>query len=583
MQAKEDFVHEMVRWGGPDCFRAGTTVLDVGCGIGGSSRILARDYGCEVTGVTISPSQIKRARELTPPGLPVRFLVDDAMALSFPDASFDVVWSVEAGPHMPDKAVFARELMRVLKPGGLLVLADWNQRDDRTVPLGFWERPVMRQLLDQWSHPAFSSIEGFSELLEATGLVDGQRGDGRLDQGDAALLDGVDMAGRPSTRRALCASGCRGFIKSLREVPTFLLMRLAFGKGLCRYGMFRARRAAVSAAGRRLVQPEAPAHPAREQVGGQDCMADAQVRRALGIKQFFGLSRMTHSVLDVAHPAVGGALAAVLLGGPPSARTDHHGARCRLRGLHLGLRAQRRHRREGGPREDGEVPVRPRNLRSRLHGAASSPGPGQPELRGGDRLGGFWGLLSLVLAFLLRPACAALLLGAFILETAYCKLLRVTHWKGLLSGLMVGVGGLAGVWAVTPAPRARHGHRVLRLGLRLGNRRQEHSQRLERPRGGPAPRHQDRPRALRPEGGLVDLLRFRLRRGRPQPALSPRGSACRTSVLYLPAPRPRRRAASRADLALAPPPDADEALRFFNMACFYPLAVFGWLAVAILV
>ena len=64
-----------------------------------------------------------------------------------------------------------------------------------------------------------------------------------------------------------------------------------------------------------------------------------------------------------------------------------------------------------------------------------------------------WGLLSLVLAFLLRPICAGLLVGAVILETAYCKLLRVTHWKGLLSGLMVGVGGLAGVWAVTPSPR----------------------------------------------------------------------------------------------------------------------------------
>src|SRR5208337_3754681 len=94
-----------------------------------------------------------------------------------------------------------------------------------------------------------------------------------------------------------------------------------------------------------------------------------------------------------------------------------------------------------------------------------------------------WGLLSLVLAFLLRPICAGLMAGAFILETAYCKLLRVSHWKGLLSGLMVGVGGLAGVWAVNAAPSV----------LRLGNRRQEHSQRLERSRGGPSPRHQDRP------------------------------------------------------------------------------------------
>jgi MPBQ/MSBQ methyltransferase len=157
IQAKHDFVHEMVRWGGLDRLPPGTTVLDVGCGIGGSCRILARDYGFVVTGITISPQQVQRAQELTPPDLPVRFQVADALNLPFPDASFDVVWSIEAGPHMPDKARYASEMLRVLKPGGILVVADWNQRDDRQKPLNFWERLVMRQLLDQWSHPAFSS------------------------------------------------------------------------------------------------------------------------------------------------------------------------------------------------------------------------------------------------------------------------------------------------------------------------------------------------------------------------------------------------------------------------------------------
>ncbi|MEL7521390.1 MAG: methyltransferase domain-containing protein, partial [Cyanobacteria bacterium J06553_1] len=172
-QAKFDFVHEMVKWGGIDKCPPGTTLLDVGCGIGGSSRVLAKDYGFDVTAVTISPGQVARATQLTPEGVSAKFLVDDAMALSFPDESFDVVWSLEAGPHMPDKAVFARELLRVLKPGGRLVVGDWNQRDDRQQPLNFWEKPVMKQLLDQWSHPEFSSIEGFSELLEATGMVQG--------------------------------------------------------------------------------------------------------------------------------------------------------------------------------------------------------------------------------------------------------------------------------------------------------------------------------------------------------------------------------------------------------------------------
>jgi MPBQ/MSBQ methyltransferase len=242
LEAKADFVREMARWGGLDQLPPGTTVLDVGCGIGGSSRLLAREYGFSVTGVTISPQQVRRAQELTPEDLAAKFLVNDAMSLSFPDASFDVVWSIETGPHIPDKKAFANELLRVLKPGGILVVADWNQRDDREKPLNFWEKPVMRQLLDQWSHPAFSSIESFSELLVSTGLVEGQvRTD---DWTEPTLPSWIDSIWQGVVRpQGWMRYGLTGFMKSVREVPTMLLMRLAFGAGLCRFGMFRAVRA----------------------------------------------------------------------------------------------------------------------------------------------------------------------------------------------------------------------------------------------------------------------------------------------------------------------------------------------------
>jgi len=213
----------------------------VGCGIGGSSRILARDYGFSVTGVTLSPQQVRRATELTPEGVDAKFMVNDALNMSFPDNSFDVVWSIEAGPHMPDKARYGAEMLRVLKPGGILVVADWNQRDDRRKPLNFWERPVMRQLLDQWSHPSFSSIEGFSEQLEETGLVAGEVV--TTDWTQETLPSWLDSIWQGIVRpKGLVKFGFSGFVKSLREVPTMLLMRLAFGAGLCRFGMFRARK-----------------------------------------------------------------------------------------------------------------------------------------------------------------------------------------------------------------------------------------------------------------------------------------------------------------------------------------------------
>ncbi len=242
LQAKADFVHEMVRWGGLDKLPKGTKVLDVGCGIGGSSRILAKEYGFDVTGITISPQQVQRATELTPDGVTAQFKVDDAMNISFADGSFDVVWCIEAGPHMPDKAVFAKELIRVVKPNGQLVVADWNQRDDRNKPLNFWEKPVMKQLLEQWSHPKFASIEEFAELLEATGLV---KDDGvtTADWSKETLPSWLDSIWQGIAKpKGLIMFGVSGFIKSLREVPTLLLMRLAFGTGLCRFGMFKATR-----------------------------------------------------------------------------------------------------------------------------------------------------------------------------------------------------------------------------------------------------------------------------------------------------------------------------------------------------
>lgn len=247
LKAKSDFVHEMVRWGKLERLPRGTTLLDVGCGIGGSSRILARDYGFSVTGITISPQQVERARQLTPEGLDAQFFVDDAMALSYEDASFDVVWSIEAGPHMPNKDVFARELLRVLKPGGILVVADWNQRDVRKAPFNPWERLVMSQLLDQWSHPEFSSIEGFSERLAATGLVAGDVV--TADWTQETLPSWLDTIWQGMIRpRGWMQYGISGFLKSVREVPTILLMRLAFGVGICRFGMFRAVRAASKSA-----------------------------------------------------------------------------------------------------------------------------------------------------------------------------------------------------------------------------------------------------------------------------------------------------------------------------------------------
>jgi MPBQ/MSBQ methyltransferase len=136
------------------------------------------------------------------------------------------------------------------------VVADWNQRDDRAKPLNWWERPVMRQLLDQWSHPAFASIEGFAEELEETGLVEGSVE--TADWTQETLPSWLDSIWQGIVRpQGWLQFGLQGFLKSVREVPTLLLMRLAFGVGLCRFGMFRAQRADVPVAGAEMATAEA--------------------------------------------------------------------------------------------------------------------------------------------------------------------------------------------------------------------------------------------------------------------------------------------------------------------------------------
>jgi len=240
--AKVDFVHELVRWSGLDQLPPGSRVLDVGCGIGGSARILARDYGLDVLAISISPGQIARAQALTPAGLSCRFAVMDALALELPDASFDAVWSVEAGPHMPDKQRYADELLRVLRPGGLVAVADWNRRDPAAGPLSRLERRVMHQLLVQWAHPEFASIPGFRRNLEQSAAGNGiavttaDWSRETLPSWIDSILEGVR---RPL---AVLSLGPRALLLGLRETPTLLLMHWGFATGMMQFGVFRGRK-----------------------------------------------------------------------------------------------------------------------------------------------------------------------------------------------------------------------------------------------------------------------------------------------------------------------------------------------------
>jgi ubiquinone/menaquinone biosynthesis C-methylase UbiE len=108
---------------------AGKRVLDIGSGLGGVDVLLVQEHGAaEVIGIDVEEQLIEAARERAlRQGLhrQIRFQLVHPGPLPFPDQSFHMVFSKDAFVHIPDKPALYGEVIRVLKPGGWMVAADW--------------------------------------------------------------------------------------------------------------------------------------------------------------------------------------------------------------------------------------------------------------------------------------------------------------------------------------------------------------------------------------------------------------------------------------------------------------------------
>ena len=104
----------------------GTKFLDVACGTGNLALPAAR-AGAVVTGVDIAPNLVEQAREnARGEGLNAQFDEGDAEALSYNDATFDVVATMFGAMFAPRPELVAAELKRVTRPGGLIAMANWT-------------------------------------------------------------------------------------------------------------------------------------------------------------------------------------------------------------------------------------------------------------------------------------------------------------------------------------------------------------------------------------------------------------------------------------------------------------------------
>ena len=113
-----------------------SSVLDVGCGIGGPSRMLADEYNCHVTGVDLSHEYIRTAKGLSAlVGLQDKtdYIWSNALDLPFENSSFDVVWTQHVQMNVRHKLKFYSEIERVLAEQGTFIYYDIFKTDSGEV------------------------------------------------------------------------------------------------------------------------------------------------------------------------------------------------------------------------------------------------------------------------------------------------------------------------------------------------------------------------------------------------------------------------------------------------------------------
>lgn len=173
-QAQIDMIENALNWAGVENV---TNTVDVGCGIGGSSRHIARRYGSGGRGITLSPVQAERANALTQEaGLADRlsFQVADALDQPFADGEFDLAWSLESGEHMPNKEKFVGELVRVTAPGGRVLIVTWCHRvlKPGETALEPQEQALLDRICEAYYLPAWCSIADYERIMRDNGMQD---------------------------------------------------------------------------------------------------------------------------------------------------------------------------------------------------------------------------------------------------------------------------------------------------------------------------------------------------------------------------------------------------------------------------
>jgi SAM-dependent methyltransferase len=148
--------------------RAGQRVVDVGGGFGGAARVLAAEFGCDVTVLDLTEEFCLVGEMLTArTGLSdrVTFKVGNALDMPFEDGSFDIAWTQHSSMNIADKERLYSEIRRVVRPGGRFALHEIMAGPQQPIhfPVPWAQNPQISFLLPPNEAHSIIAGTGFRE------------------------------------------------------------------------------------------------------------------------------------------------------------------------------------------------------------------------------------------------------------------------------------------------------------------------------------------------------------------------------------------------------------------------------------